>query len=427
VRFAHTTSGGPVLRATEQRRLSTLVASLFLTQLGAAMTAVAAVLLLVDRFGIGVESGVALALQVAPNVLLGPVVGDLVSKRDPRKVAVASSLASALVVMLYPLATTPAFASVVAVLIGVAGLPAISSRMALRASVIPEALQQQASGYIVAAERLGLVLGPLVATLIATAGNYTYIFYFEAVLASISGALILTLPRPAMSTPTQQARTAGWAGRLAGPYRRAWALVRSDRLILEYTISGVLYSVGIGAQRLLLPAMLVVTLRTSQDQLGLLIAALAAGGIVGGLAVGRFRISSPARWYVAITLAEVPLWLATFVSPNVGVLVLLLALLGVLEGSGIAIYFTEIQRRIPGDQIGRYFSLMSPSVDVAIVAGVLAISIVPEASVPVVGTLLVAGAAGLPFLLLWRLVAEAVTRGDGRQASTAHAGDALRP
>ncbi len=396
--------------AASKSRLNMLIASLFLAQLGAAMTTVAAVLLLVDRFGIGIESGIALALKVAPNVILGPVVGDLVSTKDARKVAVASSLASALVVMLYPFATTPAFAYVVSVLIGVTGLPAISSRMALRASVVPEALQQQASGYIVAAERLGLVLGPLLAAAIATVGNYTYIFYVEAFVAVVSGALILALPKPIVSEPTRRETVTGWVRQIVGPYRRALALVRSDRLILEYTISAVLYSVGVGAQRLLLPALLVLTLRTSQDQLGLLIAALAAGGVAGGLVVGRMRIDSPARWYVVITLLEVPLWLATLLSPNVAVLVLLLVLLGVLEGSGAAIYFTEIQRRIPGDQIGRYFSIMSPAADTAVVVGLLAISIVPDASVALVGTLLVAGAAGLPFLLLWRLVQDAVAR-----------------
>ncbi|ODA90286.1 hypothetical protein ATY41_10285 [Leifsonia xyli subsp. xyli] len=104
-------------------------------------------------------------------------------------------------------------------------------------------------------------------------------------------------------------------------------------MILEYTLSGVLYSVGIGVQRLLLPAMLVVTLRTTQDKVGFLIAALAAGGIVGGLVVGRLRILSPTSWYVAITLAEVPLWLATLWSPSLSVLVVLLGLLGVLKSA----------------------------------------------------------------------------------------------
>ncbi|WP_141692835.1 MFS transporter [Leifsonia xyli] len=196
---------------------------MLLTQVGSAMTAVAAVLLLVDRFGLGIESGLALALQVLPNVLLGPLVGDLVSTRDPRKIAVSSSLASAVVVMLYPLATTPALASLVAVLVGVVGLPAISSRMALRASVIPDAMQQQASGYIVATERLGLVMGPLVATIIATATDYTYIFYFEAVLALASAGLVFTLPRPEVGTTAPQRRRTrtGIHERLMSPYRRA--------------------------------------------------------------------------------------------------------------------------------------------------------------------------------------------------------------
>ncbi|WP_175484006.1 MFS transporter [Modestobacter sp. DSM 44400] len=176
------------------RSVHRLLASLFLTWTGFALTSVGAALLLVDRFGLGVTTGTALAVQVLTNVLVGPLVGDLVSRRAPRSLAIGSSLTGGLLVLGYPAAHTPGQAQLVAFLTGLAVLPGIPARMALRSALVPAASQHRVSGQMVAAERLALVLGPLAAGLLAARLGYPAVFYGEAVLAAAAAALLLRTP-----------------------------------------------------------------------------------------------------------------------------------------------------------------------------------------------------------------------------------------
>ena len=62
-----------------------LALSLFTLRLGATMTAVGLPLLVLERYGSGLQAALTLALELLPNVLFGAVVGDLVDRGDPRR------------------------------------------------------------------------------------------------------------------------------------------------------------------------------------------------------------------------------------------------------------------------------------------------------------------------------------------------------
>ncbi|MEE1795542.1 hypothetical protein PUR28_33015 [Streptomyces sp. BE308] len=80
-----------------------LMGSLFLVDLGTGMTAVALPLLLIQEYGTTLAAGVTLAVRLIPSIAAGPVVGRLLAERDPRCVAMVSSLFSALFAGMIPL------------------------------------------------------------------------------------------------------------------------------------------------------------------------------------------------------------------------------------------------------------------------------------------------------------------------------------
>lgn len=383
-----------------------LVLSLFVTQVGTAMTAVGAALLLVDRFGIGPETGLALAIQVVPNILLGPFVGELVTRWDPRVVAVASSAASATAVMAYPFAVTPQQAQIVALVVGLAVLPGIPSRMALRAFIVSKQDQQRVSGYIVAGERLALVLGPLVATLVSQMWGYSSVFYLEAVFAVFAGSVLFTLP-PTKRPRQDKEREGRRAFSPAYVFKSSVQLVIVDRIVGEYTLTAVVYSVAVGFRRLVLPALALVGLRHDPHDLGLLLAALALGGIVGGLLVGKVKDEAAAAWYVGLTLIEALLWLVPLLMQSLEAAVVSLVLVGLCEGATTAVFFTQIQKRVDSREIGRYFSLLSPLTDAAIVGGLLLATSLKPPTLAWLGPAFIAACIGVPLTLCWRMLRDA--------------------
>lgn len=381
----------PAARDSSRR----LIASLFLTQLGFAMTSVGAALLVVDRFGLGVSAGVTLAVQVLPNVLAGPVVGELVSRRNPRSLAIGSSLIGALLVLAYPAAHTPAVAQIVALVVGLAVLPGIPARMALRSALVPPERQHRVSGQLVAAERTALVLGPLLAGGITAQLGYSAVFPGEAVLAVGAAVLLLRMPPTAASLtrPDTEAR-----GAWRSSHARAARLVLGDRLLAEYTATAVTYSVGVGVRRLVLPALAVLTAGSAGPRLGLLVAALAVGGAVGGIAMGHLRPARPERWYLLLALGEAAAWPLLAVGPS-GWALVVLAVAGLGEGASTALFFSRVQELVPPARIGRYFSVLSPATDAAVVAGLAVAAVFGGSDLPTTGALAIAVLVGAPVLL----------------------------
>lgn len=386
---------------------SALVVSLFITQLGLSMTSVGAILLLVDRFGVSTNTAIALAVAVIPNILLGPFVGDLVSRRNPRTIAITSSIVGAALVVLYPFAHSPIAAQAIAFAVGVAVLPGIPSRMALR-WVATSGNTQRTSGLIVAAERLALVLGPLAAAAIASAWHYSAIFYCEAVFAVLAAVALLTIPRAHLAVLVDRSHLAS-AGNAFG---RALRLLKSDRLVGEYTFTAVSYSFGVGIRRLALPVVVTVTLHRATADLGILLGALALGGVFGGLLISKIASTLLSRWYVLVVTLESVLWLALVWSKSIVLVIFVLLLIGVCEGAGMAIFFSRIQELVAGPEIGRYFSLISPMTDAAIVLGVMSATALSDTSLATLGVIGIAIITGVPLIACLSLLREARTAGE---------------
>jgi len=380
-----------------------LLTSLFSTYLGSSITATASTIFLVQRFGVGGASGLALVLQLVPNLLLGPVAGEVVSRVNPKLAAMAGSIGVGVAVLGYLLITQAWQAQLVSLAVGIAGVIGTPARMSLRAAVLSTDRLKSSTGAIVAAERLGLVLGPLIATTVAVAIGVQAAFVLEFFLALVA---ITTL---AGLHPRESDRGAPTENGLRGVYRRAWQLMTGDRIVWEYSLSGFVYLIGVGIRRLLFPAALIVTLNSSENRLGILVGAMAVGGIVGGLIAPRVDLGHVDRQFVLQTCVEMLIWVALGFAGSLPVYLPLLVIAGVLEGFTTTLYFIRVQDRLAPKEIGRYFSLMSPMSDASIVVGVLIASWLGLHALANYGFWIIAALIGGPLLICPVIVHNALT------------------
>lgn len=380
-----------------------LLTSLFCTYLGSSITAAASMIFLFHRFGVGPSAGFALVLQLVPNMLLGPVTGEVVCRVNPKLAAMTGSLGVGVAVLGYLLVTQAWQAQLVSLAVGIAAVIGIPARMSLRASVLSIDRLKASTGAIVAAERLGLVLGPLIASTVAVTIGVRAAFVLEFFLALVAVASLLGL------RPRESDRGAPTDNGLRGVYRRAWQLMTGDRVVWEYSLSGFVYLIGVGMRRLLFGAVLIITLHTNTNRLGILLGAMAVGGIIGGLIAPRVDIGHVDRQYVLQTCVEILVWVALGLAGSWPVYLPLLVIAGVLEGFTTTLYFIRVQDRLQPKEIGRYFSLMSPMSDASVAFGVLIASWLGAHALADYGFWIIAALIGGPLLICPVIVRNAFT------------------
>jgi hypothetical protein len=384
------------------------VLSIFFLHLGFSMTSVGLTLLLLHRFGLGMATGVALALAVVPNILLGPLAGEIVSRHNVLPVAIGSSLLGGMLVLLYPLAFHAWIAQLVAVAVGLAALPGIPARMALRNTLTPPRKQAQTSGEIVSAERIAVVIGPVICAVIASVARYEYIFFAECVFSLTSSALLLGLSSVHKSAVAGREQAAGptsapasWG--LRSILRQSYEAVTGSTVVGLYTFTALAYSVAIGARRVLLPGLVLERFETRSVSYGAMIAAIAVGGVVGGLLVRRLVAAGAGRSYLALSAIEAVLWAGLFVVHDFWTTLAILVAIGFCEGAATAIFLTKMQALVPSHHIGRYFAFLSPATDLCVVVGLIAATSVQLGSTVTTGLVLSVAFIGLALLACSRL------------------------
>jgi MFS family permease len=381
-----------------------LVLSIFFVQAGSSMTSVGLTLLLVHRFGLGAATGVTLALGVVPNIVLGPLAGEIVSRYNVPRVAIGSTLVGGTLVLLYPLAGHPWVAQLVAVSVGLATLPGIPARMALRNTLIPPGEQARTSGRIVSGERLAVVIAPVICAVITSVARYEYIFVAECLFALTSSALLLGL-----SSAHQFAVGAGerpGVDAIAAP--ASWGLrriigqscqaVTASTVVRLYTFTAMAYSVAIGARRVLLPALVLERFDARSVSYGAMVAAIAVGGVLGGSLARQLAAAGAGRSYLALSATEAALWATLLAVSEFWVTLGILVVIGFCEGTATAIFLTNVQALVPSQHIGRYFAVLSPATDLCVVLGLVATTSVRLGSTVTTGLVVSVACIGLPLL-----------------------------
>ena len=385
-------------RSRRSRRLFTqlniLAISLFALRFGSMMTAVGLPLLVLHRYGAGLNAGVTLALEVLPNVVFGPAVGDLVDRSDPRRYAIAGPLLAAPFIGLLTVTDAMWQIQVLALLIGVGYLVGLPARMVLRNTVIVPGAEAQGNGVLQAAQRLPTLLGPALAAVLVPIG-YSVLFIVDAASAVASALVLLALPatvRPA---------------RAAASLRRVFtesvpAVVRTvaaDRALSALTITSMTYVYAVGMTRLYLAAYTLGRFPHEPGLFGLLTAAMGAGAVVGSMATARLVKVPQGLLFLLVNLVESACWLSVMLFYNALPAALVMVLAGFCESVGTVVFWAEAQTRLPRDFSGRFFGMLVPATDACTLLGTVTAGVVVAGGVTVAACI-IAAAMAVPILAL---------------------------
>lgn len=368
------------------RGLAQLTLSLFMMSTGAGMTAVALPLFVAGRYGWGIEAGLALGIRLLPNILLGSIAGELVSRFDPRRVIFVSSLLGATFVASIPATTTLWHIHTLSLLLGFTSMLGTPAVMALRSQVIPAGREMQGNSVLVTTERLTFFLGPAAVAPIMLLAGIGWVFVADALVVVAAAVSLLGLPivvREPSHLPSEtpepvavSAKQLQIAAAFSATRRfivrsptEMIGILRNDRVILALTLTAFSYVLAAG-----LGHMFLVNMDQSRfSGTGLFASALAAmgaGGVLGALAGGRLRFH--AGWlYVLANVVEGLCWLAMPVAPTSWVVVLLAFGTGVLESVAMVVFLAEVQKRIPDAHVGRYYALLTPMTDAFLAIGIV--------------------------------------------------------
>src|SRR5262249_33296217 len=130
-----------------------LASSVFIYGIANSLIMVGLPLLVLHRYGLGLDLGLVLGLRVLPNILLGPLVGELVDKRDPLRISILAGLATAALMAPVPFTTAMWQLHMLSIALGVTGMLTGLARITLRSMVILKGGEMGGNGVIVTSER----------------------------------------------------------------------------------------------------------------------------------------------------------------------------------------------------------------------------------------------------------------------------------
>lgn len=368
--------------ATRSRRLgfAALLASMFLADLGTAMSIVALPLLLVQEYGFSAEVGIALAIRVLPNVVMGPAAGAILARFDPRRVAIVSSLFLGVPTGLIAFTHAIWQVQVLSLAIGVASMFIGPSRLVLRTRVIEEGDELRGNGFLVAVERVPSLIGPPIVVLLLTISSLRPVFLWQAALTIAAAVMVLGVPGGAGPASSNGAAPATpphrWQGvrkELVSVYvtntRRLIRECSNDRFIRGLTLTAFTYVLAVGVGRFVLIELGEGRFGQVTGFYGYLVAAMGIGGVLGGLLAGRLSKLSGAFVYIFGNVAEALIWVLVVLAPNQATALVLMCVAGILESLATAVFFAEVQKRVSDEATGYYFAALIPITDACGFAG----------------------------------------------------------
>jgi ENTS family enterobactin (siderophore) exporter len=362
----------PVRLLRTSPALARLLASLFVHRLGGAMTTVGLPLFVVHHYGLGLSTGLALGLRLLPNILLGVFVGNLVDRFQPRRVAMSTALASAVLVAAIPATTALWQLQALSFLGGVVYMFGMPARLALRPLVMPAGAETAANSALVTTDRLAGLLGPACAGPVIAVAGLGWLFGVEALAAVLAAVLMLGLPdRPAEQRPPAPERSlpARTVAVLTEGTAALLMIVRRDRMLLGLTVTAFTYVAAVAIGGVFLATYSLETFAGIAGGNGYLLAAMGAGGVAGSLAASRLGLLHQGRLYFWGNVLEALCWLALPVTPFFPGALLLIFLAGFFESVATVVYFAEAQKRLPVAYTGRFYGIFIPLTDVFVMAG----------------------------------------------------------
>lgn len=202
-------------------------------------------------------------------------------------------------------------------------------------------------------------LGPAVAGMVV--GAFVPATGAVVVAVGLAASMVLLLfvrPLPASMSGSSTSAPTGHSNVFAD-LREGFAFtVRTPWLLWTLLFACLMVLVVMGPIEVLLPFLVRDNFANGERAFGLLLTAFGAGGAIGSLAVSAGRL--PRRYLTAMVLCwglgSVPFAVLGYTS-SFWVMATALFVVGLTDGAGMVIWGTLLQRRVPGELLGRVSSL----------------------------------------------------------------------
>ncbi|AJM77817.1 MFS transporter [Rathayibacter toxicus] len=371
-----------------------LIASVLFVELGSAILMIGLPLFVLDRYELALDGALAIGLRYLPGVVLGGWLNYALRHVNPRFLAATATVGIAVIAMAIPATTELWQVQLLSVALGLCTTVDVPSRLTMRSWVTSPGNEQQLNSLIVAVERIGLTIGPLLAAGISIVAGVKGNFFVQALLAVPAILTLLLVPRPSHVEDAPQPDQASQTG----PSTRLRALVsKFDPVVVAYSVTALLYMCGVGIRTIYLP----IHSDGTTAALGIYTASLAVGGIVGGILATRLRGNREVLYMLGSVLEGI-CWLVLAAGVPLAAEMATLFVAGVFESAATAVFLTAIQVRLRPESIGPYYGWLIPSNDAFIflgvaIAGLVATTTDRNIALPV----LIAVFSAIPVLVLW--------------------------
>lgn len=356
--------------------LVALLAANAISLVGSALTAVALPWFVLQTTGSAARTGLVAAAAVLPAAAGGLLGGALVDRLGFKRVGVVSDVVGGVGIALIPLLDgTVGLAFWQLLLLVFVGalldIPGLTARRSLLPDLAAAAgwRLERANAAFESSQHLALLLGPPVAGILVAALGAADVLWLDAATFAASAALVAGLVPAARAV--RQSAAAGRGGYL-GEIAAGLRFLRADRLLfaLALTLTAANFLSG-PLVAVLLPVFVAETYGRA-TALGLAIAALGVGWLVGGLLYGSVGHRVPRRplLLLAFLVGPIEIWILA-ASPTLPVLVATFGLAAVLGGPINPLLVTVRHERIPAELRGRVFATFSALAMLAQPAGLL--------------------------------------------------------
>jgi len=339
-------------RLIRNRRYFPLWLGQLFSNLGDTLHYIALVVWVYQRTGSSLAVSGAVFFEVVPVILLAPVAGVLID-RFPRKTILAGTdMIRALLVLALLLTTELWQIYAVITLLTAASVffnPAVSATLP---TLLDDDDLLAANSVSWSTGRFVQIIGSALALGIIEIVGPEAAFVFNAITFLVSALLILLLPIPhGNKVPAR-----GWQGFLTDA-RDGLQFARQDWFISRLALVQALASLSVGATSALLVVLAQSHYNLPPGGFGSFILAIGVGALIGPFLLGLLvRQHQRLEWlfipYVIRGIGDILLAVAT--APPVAWL--LLFIYGLNTSSGMVIYQTQLQRRVPDTMRGRVFT-----------------------------------------------------------------------
>ena len=361
----------------------------------------------------GSASWVALSLLLTFGVLgfVGPPAGMLGDRFDRRKVMIASELAGAACFAMMALSDEPTWLLTWAFLSALAEAPFFSASEAAIPNIVAPENVTWANSLLGASRSAGITLGPALGGAMLVVVSSDAVFALNAVSFVVSAVIIVSVRVSFSGERDQEEEFRG--------VRAGFRFLRQDRVLRTLLFAWVVFISGMGMS-MVADAPLAAVFDAGSFGFGLLITAWGGGAVVGALIGKRMETGAEGTWLVIAGIIIAATSIGVGLAPWFALIVVLLFVMGVADGTTLVAETNLRQRRAPDAVRSRVTAAFMGVMHVMLAfAYILAAFVVPWIGPQ--GAYVVGGVtAGLAVLVLMRmrrlLVLDEAVRLEGSEA-----------